>query len=138
MPFLYDRWTAIRDILWTKGEGDCSDADVRTFWCKNLWIFLKFMVCPHGQGRGEGSSQCGQGERGQFYRDFVRMSFMDGSLFQTAFSCSFLAKPYPCLFILLMSQNRSKINKQGYGLISQKGTRKRDKRSEIATTCKYE
>jgi len=33
------------------------------------------MVCPHGQ---RGLSQCRQG--GSIFRDFVRMSFVDGSL----------------------------------------------------------
>jgi len=31
------------------GQGDSSDADVRTFRCKNLDL-LNFMVCPHRQG----------------------------------------------------------------------------------------
>jgi len=37
------------------GELVTSDADVRTFWCKNVAIF-EIYVCPHGQG---GLSQCG-------------------------------------------------------------------------------
>jgi len=27
-------------------------ADAHTFWCKKTPDFLKFMVCPHGQGGG--------------------------------------------------------------------------------------
>jgi len=42
------------------------------------------MVCPHGKG---GMSQCGhfsdKGGWGQFFRDFVRTSFMDGPLLKT-------------------------------------------------------
>jgi len=38
--------------------------------------FLKFLVCPHGQGL----SYYGQAGRGSIFRDFVRKSFMDGLL----------------------------------------------------------
>jgi len=38
-------------------RGASSDADVRTFWSKNLRIF-EILVCPHGQVGG-GLSQCG-------------------------------------------------------------------------------
>jgi len=35
-----------------RGSLFSASADVRTFWCKNLRIFRKFMVCPQGQGEG--------------------------------------------------------------------------------------
>jgi len=41
--------------------------------------FSKFMMCPHGQGRG--LSQCGHfADKGEesIFRDFVRTSFMNG------------------------------------------------------------
>jgi len=43
--------------------------------------FLKFMVCPHGQGR-RGLRQCGHfaDKEGSIFRDFVRTSFTDGPL----------------------------------------------------------
>jgi len=31
------------------GRGS-SHADVRTYWCKKTSDFLKFIMCPHGQG----------------------------------------------------------------------------------------
>jgi len=55
-----------------------SDADVRTFCCKNF-AFFKFMVCLHGQ-RGRELSQCEHfSEKGvSIFHDFVRTFFMDG------------------------------------------------------------
>jgi len=51
--------------------------------CAKNFGFVKFMVCPLGQG---GLSQCGhffgQGERGSIFRDFVPTPFMDGPLEQ--------------------------------------------------------
>jgi len=47
--------------------------------------FLKFMVCPHGQGREE-VRRCGHfANKGEevIFRDFVQMSFMDSPLAQT-------------------------------------------------------
>jgi len=35
-----------------KGEGDSLDADVRTFWCKKLGNFSKFMCVRTDKGRG--------------------------------------------------------------------------------------
>jgi len=50
------------------------------FLVENITDFLKFMVCPHGQG-GWGLSQCGhfadKGGRGSICHNFVRTSFMD-------------------------------------------------------------
>jgi len=57
------------DILRTRRDGGSSYVDVRTFWCKKLRIFSKYMVYPHGQG-----------EMGSIFCDFVRTSFMDGPL----------------------------------------------------------
>jgi len=47
-----------------KEEGGFSDADVPHFLAQKTPGFSKFRVCPHGQG---GLSQCGQGERCQFF-----------------------------------------------------------------------
>jgi len=47
--------------------------------------FSKFMVCPHGQWGGRRRvSQCGYftNKREVIFRDFVRTSFMDGSLYK--------------------------------------------------------
>jgi len=46
-------------------------------------LFDAFMECPHGQGGREIEpvrTFCGQGGRRSIFRDFVRTSFMDGSL----------------------------------------------------------
>jgi len=65
------------DIFRTKGEGffRCGRPH---FLAQKTLDFLKFIVCPHGQGGGR-SGQCGQGV-GSIFRDFVRTSFMDGPL----------------------------------------------------------
>jgi len=60
------------DILRTRGRRS-SDADVRTFWCKKVRIFSKFMVWPQSARiRRKGMlKQCGRfsgkGGRGQFF-----------------------------------------------------------------------
>jgi len=40
---------SIKDVR--SQEGHTSDADICNFWCKSS-SFSKFMVCPHGQGKG--------------------------------------------------------------------------------------
>jgi len=47
------------NILRTRGGS--SDADVRTFWCKKLWIFRNLWCVPTDKGN-----------RGSIFRDFVR------------------------------------------------------------------
>jgi len=67
-------------IFRTWGKGSLG-ADARTFWCKKTSDFSKFLVCPHGQGRGGGVSQCGyfvDKERGGKF--FAILSFMYGPL----------------------------------------------------------
>jgi len=49
-----------------KEEGGSSDADVRTFWCKKLHIWI-FMVSPQGQGVEPVRTFCKQGRGGQFF-----------------------------------------------------------------------
>jgi len=45
-------------------KGGSSDVDARTFWCKNIRINSKFVVCPYGQGE-EGAVE--PMRRGQFF-----------------------------------------------------------------------
>jgi len=37
-----------------------SDADLHTFWCKNLQDFSKSMLCTHGQGGQFFAILCGR------------------------------------------------------------------------------
>jgi len=61
-----------------QGRRGSSDADVRTFWHKNLGFFEKIMVCPHGQrGKGELVRTFSR-EVGSISREFVWTTFMDG------------------------------------------------------------
>jgi len=60
-------------------RGGSSDADIHPFCTKIFVDFSKFTVYPHGQG---GLSQCEHfvEKVGQFFRDTVRTSFMDGPI----------------------------------------------------------
>jgi len=58
-------------------KGDSLDADDRSFCDKNK--ILENDVVRSGKSRG-GIKQCGQGEGDQLFCDFVRASFMDGTL----------------------------------------------------------
>jgi len=57
------------------GQRGSSDAYVRTFWCKKIANFSKFVVCLHGQG---GVEPVRTWEEGVNIHNFVRTSFMDG------------------------------------------------------------
>jgi len=61
-----------------KGGGGSSDADVHTFWCKNL-----SMVCPHGQGELSQYGHFSNKGEGSIFRDFVWTSFTDDPLLLT-------------------------------------------------------
>jgi len=61
------------DILRTRGKGSSLDADVRTFWCKNLEYFEIYGVSARTRGVSAEKE-----EGGSIFRDFVRTSFMDG------------------------------------------------------------
>jgi len=52
---------------------DSSDADVRTFWSKKLWIFRNLWCIR----RGVEPVRTFFGQGGSIFRDFVRTSFMD-------------------------------------------------------------
>jgi len=65
-------------------QGGSSGADVRTFWCKKLRIFRNLWCVRTDKEEVEPvrtvRTVCGQGERGSFFCDFLRKSFMYGPL----------------------------------------------------------
>jgi len=67
------------DILQTRGWGP-SDSDVCTFFPKITSDFSKFIVCLHGQGRGDRSIADIFRTKGKesIFRDFVQTFLMDG------------------------------------------------------------
>jgi len=67
MKDVRSRGVSSEDIFRTRRGS--SGVDVRTFFAQKSLDFLKFMMCPHGEG-GKGS----------IFYDFVRMSLIDGSL----------------------------------------------------------
>jgi len=64
------------------GQGGSSDADVRTFWCKNAKFFEIYGVSARTRGEGGSASADILRTRGRvsIFRDFVRTSFMNGAL----------------------------------------------------------
>jgi len=65
---------SINDVRSQEGGRVSSDADIRTFWCKNFGFFEIFMVCPHEQGELSHYGYFSDKEEGSIFRDFVRTS----------------------------------------------------------------
>jgi len=57
---------AVSTVQCGQGWRGSSNAYVRSFWCKNLRNFSKFMVCPHEQGEGQCRYFADEGEGSVF------------------------------------------------------------------------
>jgi len=68
------------DNLQKRGNAGSSDADVCTFWCKKLRIFRNLWFVHTDKGEGDSVRTDSFRTKGVNFCDFVRTSFLDGSL----------------------------------------------------------
>jgi len=74
-------------LVRTRGEGGSSDAGDRTFSEKNFGCFEIYGVSARTRGEGVEPVRTFFGQGELIFRDFVRMSFMDGPLVVNFNSC---------------------------------------------------